>query len=1027
MKTPRLFFLGAPKIELAKQPLALNAKAVALLAYLAVNHDPQPRERILGLLWADSTSDAARKNLRNGLWMIRKTLGDDAITSDDDHLALGTTVWADVREFESLFDLRSANSALAPAPEPKSEILKHTSKIELYRAPLLDGFSLPDASDFEIWLTTERERLAQTHLRALDALGKAQAARGDWHAVIETARRALAHDNLQEPMYRALMRAHAQLGDRSAAMREYNTLRAMLDRELDVTPLPETEALREAIVKDNLGETRVASIAPPQSRAAPANPTPFVGRTTERAALDEEFATAQNGHARIALLVGELGIGKSRLWREWSHTQSGTTLLETRCLASTQALPFAPVLALLNRRSIMAQLCARASAVSPIWLAQIARLLPEIRATLPNLPLLAPLPADEERQRIFEAFAQCLLALGTPLGFFVDDAHWADRATLDWLDYLAHRLRDQRILIGIAYRAEDAPAALIHLVAGWGREDLARRIPLARLTPTESARLIESLGGDPGIAARAQTQSAGNPYFLIELLRAGSSDIPVVLNDLIRARIDALPEAARQVAQAAAILEPDFDFATLRRTSGRDEEETLDALDALLNANVLGERETHYEFSHPLVATIVREGLSGARRAFLHRRAAEALEATQVARLPQIAGRLAAHYAQAGAAPRAAHYAELAADRALTLTSPAEAIDFYRQALALEPTSARHLGLGKALLQSGNLAVAHAAFENALRGFESAGDRAGAARACLNLAEACYPAGRFDEGQAWMQKGLAFLGNVNDPEGHALAHLMLASNPLATGNLSAQAVAHAQEAARIATAQGLSALAARAHFILGNLRAQQGDLAQAIPAFLESVRLAQSIGDDYQQVLGYNNAAYHALLAGDLNAAHAHLAQGFALAQARALKLPWQYLYSTRGEIALAEKNWDEAEQWFARGLTESQAHDNREQSANYHANRALAARGRGDLDAALMLFEQAREQAAALNAAHLQIQIELWLAEVYWERGEGTAAREALARGEARLQGGVREELIAWAKRLRAQFAAAQGQSRNR
>src|SRR5512142_3037304 len=98
--TARLFFLGAPHFEHDGTPAELTAsKAIALLAYLAANPRPQPRDRLLGLLWGDSAEDAARKNLRNHLWTIRRALGDDSLDTLEDRLALGAGAWADVRAF----------------------------------------------------------------------------------------------------------------------------------------------------------------------------------------------------------------------------------------------------------------------------------------------------------------------------------------------------------------------------------------------------------------------------------------------------------------------------------------------------------------------------------------------------------------------------------------------------------------------------------------------------------------------------------------------------------------------------------------------------------------------------------------------------------------------------------------------------------------------------------------------------------------------------------------------------------------
>ncbi|HEX9075387.1 MAG TPA: BTAD domain-containing putative transcriptional regulator, partial [Anaerolineae bacterium] len=239
MPSPHLYLLGAPKFELNRKPVQVgSAKAVALLGYLAATGEPQSRERILGLLWSESAEDAARKNLRNTLWSIRKALGDGVLMSGDDHLSIDKSVWIDVREFEKLV----TPSAISD-PEPA---------IRLFRGDLLEGIDIADAPEFEVWLTGARERLAQLYSRALSTEVESLRDRSDWHGVIDMARRALAHDNLQEPMYRALMQAHGRLGERAEALRQYDTLHSTLERELGVEPLPETQSLRAAILNGSI-------------------------------------------------------------------------------------------------------------------------------------------------------------------------------------------------------------------------------------------------------------------------------------------------------------------------------------------------------------------------------------------------------------------------------------------------------------------------------------------------------------------------------------------------------------------------------------------------------------------------------------------------------------------------------------------------------------------------------------------------------------------------------------------------------
>ena len=127
-------------------------------------------------------------------------------------------------------------------------------------------------------------------------------------------------------MYRALMEAHARLDERPEALRQYDKLHTTLASELGVRPLPETKALRKTIVNGDLRPIESpASLAPPRPQPTPEmdrHPQlPFVGRQAELTAIDQELQLSSNGRARVVLITGELGIGKSRLWQEWSAAQ----------------------------------------------------------------------------------------------------------------------------------------------------------------------------------------------------------------------------------------------------------------------------------------------------------------------------------------------------------------------------------------------------------------------------------------------------------------------------------------------------------------------------------------------------------------------------------------------------------------------------------------------------------------------------------------------------------------------------------
>ena len=1012
-RTPLLEFrfLGAPQILRDQQPFdGLPTKALALLAYLAARRTPQPREHLLALLWPESSTSAAHKNLRNTLWAIRTLLDDVLLVIPDGRLTLADLHQTDIGRFAELAP-PSAQPAmsqqLAHAAATSSEEL--AARLALYRGPLLDGIALHDAAEYELWLTGEREHVQQLYVRGAVALIERYRSAGAWRQMAATADHALTHEPLDEALYRARMEALARAGDRASALRSYDNLRATLERELGVAPLPETEALRTAIVSGVIGPSEPAWLPSPRPRhTTPSSSSrpPLIGRQDARTALDEELARAQCGQARVVLLSGELGIGKTRLWEDWSADLPDTyVVLESQGSEATQALPLIPVLRLLN---LTQPPSARAGDERPrLWEAH-------------TLALSGTGLADSgaEQRRVFEALTRLLAeCVSRPLIVFVDDLHWADHATLGWLAYTVDRLAHEPFLLVGAYRPEDAPAQLARLIATWTRQDVVRRLPLPRLTADEAAALLAALGGNPACSLPISEQSAGNPYFVTELARAGTDGLPMSLVELIQTRLDRLPQATRPLVQAAAVLQLPSDFVTLQQMSGGDEATTLDALDRLLQADILTEHQGRYRFVHPLVGAVVTAGLSSARRGVLHQRAATVLERTGGDRLPQLAGQLLVDYREAGNASKAAGYAELAAEHALTLAASVEAVQFFRTALTLEPTLGRQLGLGRALTQAGELSEARTVFAAARREADAQGDIASTTTACIGEASTLGALGKYDEAAALAEDALATVAHTTDPAMQVLTHLLLAAGPLSRGRALAEAETHFRAALQIVHAHQLNALKPLIAIGLGNLLGQRGDLAGARQILQEASTQAHAAKDYDNATIMQNNLAYYALQDGNLEAAHQHVARGLDLSETHRLRVPRQWLYSTRGEIALAEQAWEQAEGWFQRSLTEAQQLGNQAQIATEHANLGLVRRGRGQLDSALGLLTQARAEAGASGAIYLLIQIDLWLAELHAQRDERKAAHDMLDQAEGQLSGSEFARLRAWATSIRAQI----------
>lgn len=1020
MSTLRLAVLGPLTFTRDTQVVELNiAKVQALLAYLAVTGVPQARDHLLALLWAESAPEAARKNLRNRLWQLRQTLGEEVIVAAGDKLALASTIWTDVSRFVT--DVQAQLQTQTPTADDLEQALA------LWRGPLLDGIQLTEAPEFELWLTTERERLGQLYLRGLAALTVEWQSVGDWPRVATLAQRGLAYDPLQESFHQQLMLAYAHQGARSDALRQYDRLRTLLAQELGIEPLPETVTLHTAILQNEInGQGKRSVSGHPLSvdssqfpASGPHSPvlspqSPFVGRQAQLAALDLAWQQARRGQCRVVLISGELGIGKTRLWQMWAAQLAlDQVTLETRCLNTTQTVPFDPLRRLLSSPQARSHFTQRTVELLPVWRTELLQLAPGLQQgmTMPEGSALGAVAATptEERGLLAEALTQFLRSFhAQPLIFFLDDLHWADEATLNWLLYLTDRMAREPLLLISAYRPEDASPTLTRLVAQWQRDGLLQRLPLPHLTAKEATALLTSLGSNETMADYLYTQSGGNPYYLTQLSDVAVDGIPAPLADLVQARLSYLPTNLQPVLQAAAVLEPAIDVDILRQTSQRNEEEILDAVDGLLAARVLVERADTYEFAHPLVASVVREGLNNSRRKLLHRRAAEGLTARYAEQLPTVAGQLARHYSEAGERTEAAHFAEMAGEEALRIGAANEAVAFYQQAYTLAPTPARQLGIGLSLmLLPGKMTEARTAMQQGLEAFEAQGNCSGRIKAGLHLAASYLATQDGAQVLAWARRVLPDLETVEDIALHASAHYLMGTAKFRNNYSLSEAAIHYAEATRLATVHQLeSDIALMSWFEWGNLYLEQGNYPLAIEKFQQAHRVAQAGKSVLFEALSLNNLAYATLLTGAVDAARAISNTGLALVETYALLSAQQYFYSTRGEIALAAGALAEATTYFQQALALAEKYANATFAANLRAHLGRVAQARGAFDEALSLLTTAQAAVTGNTAHHLQSQIDLWLAELYLARGEHGAAENSVRRAEARLTNGQHHAL---------------------
>lgn len=284
----------------------------ALLYRLVADSQPVPREHLCFLLWPDTPESSARRNLTGLLSHLRRTLPTpQMLLTEKEQVWLDSNyVWSDVKVFQRLSAMEK--------PSGRTKALEQA--VGLYRGPFLDGFYLPDSPEFEMWAALERQTWERLYLEALASLIEEQAARGEYAAAIAYARRYLATDDLAEEIHRRLIELYATSGDRSAALRQYDQCLTILERELGVDPLPETQSAYRAVL-DGSPSPGTAPLVEPTWTTLPRLDVPLIGREDAIGRLVEAFARARAGHGGVVLISGEAGIGKSRLMQEFATRQ----------------------------------------------------------------------------------------------------------------------------------------------------------------------------------------------------------------------------------------------------------------------------------------------------------------------------------------------------------------------------------------------------------------------------------------------------------------------------------------------------------------------------------------------------------------------------------------------------------------------------------------------------------------------------------------------------------------------------------
>ena len=478
------------------------------------------------------------------------------------------------------------------------------------------------------------------------------------------------------------------------------------------------EALGEREVKGKQEPVEVYRAIAPSTRrtrfdvSAERGLTPFVGRDRELELLIDAFERAQGGRGQAFSIVSEAGIGKSRLLYEFRKavTSADVMFLEGRCLSYSRGIAYHPFIDILK-----ANFDIRETDVDSEIREKVKRGLKILgideASTLPYLLELfsvkdsgidkIPMSPETRKDRIMEV-CKVITLKGSeirPLITAYEDLHWVDKSSEEVLKYILESIPGARVLMIFTYRPE--------FVHTWGGKSYHSQVNLNRLSNRESLAMVTNLLDTEDIDTDLEDlileKTEGVPFFIEEFIRSLNDlkiierednkcrlakdvqtvTIPSTIQDLIMARVDSLPEGAKQVLQTGSVIEREFTYELIKRVTGLPEQELLSHLSVLKDSELLYERgiypESTYIFKHSLTREVVYDSILSRKKKNLHEEIGNAIEEVYAERIEEQYELLVHHYGLAEDWEKAVHFGRLAAEKAHKFGQFQQAVALYEQ------------------------------------------------------------------------------------------------------------------------------------------------------------------------------------------------------------------------------------------------------------------------------------------------------------------------------------------------------------
>jgi DNA-binding SARP family transcriptional activator/tetratricopeptide (TPR) repeat protein len=939
-----------------------GVKARALVARLLIDRNLIVSvDRLVDSLWSDH-GRGAEIALRSTISRLRKRLReaggseDLIVTRAPGYLLNAPADVTDVFRFERL--VAEGRRQLARGrPSECTRLLQEAEEMwrgQAYSEVRDEPFARAEARRLEELLLSAKE----TRIDAGLTLGLQQALVGELETLT-------AANPMRERLWSQRMLTLYRSGRQAEALRVFQDLRSVLVDELGIEPGHDVTWMEQAILAQDPAldypvppeRTEAALVEVPAEVAAAGRPVmvppgvdegPLVGRAGESAELARWWSGARQSYARVLLVDGDSGVGKTRLVAELARQAEagGAVVLWGRC-DEDPVVPFQPFAEALSRyfHSVSADRISR----MPEWqLSELSRLVVRLREYAPGAEE-DPSEPESDRFRFFEAVTATLeeFAARTPILIVVDDLHWADQPTLLLLRHVLRSFdRDNLGMVGMWIDTEVPPHHRLRAVLADFRMD--RRVDtvhLRGLSRDAVEQLLRDSKAPPGLAAELYDLTDGNPLFLDEMIRqlsyrdASSADgetpvppdlsPPEAIRELVARRVSRQSEDVIYLLQAAAVAGREFEAGIVAEAAELGPSQRLDAFDLAEESRLLhrvGDAGNRYSFTHALVREAIYGELLRGRRVRYHHKIAVATERAHGGDLDEYVNELAHHFymgAPLADADKALRYSVSAGERSLRLLAFEEAVEHFSRGLEVaellgdqDPTARCDalLALAEAQNRAGDTAGADANFERAAAMARTTGDAERLALAALRAGPLSYMGivGANAEQVRLLEEARSMLP---DADSHLRAMvtarlglvMVYAADSPALGvrkralELNTQSVAMAR---RLGDRNALGyALNARMHALWGIDPAPE-----RLAVGTELGEIAEDVGDDLLALHAHVWRVRELLAQGDVDAAGDERRRFVARDSGPAHPLALAYAYNVEAMMALVAGDFEEAD-----------------------------------------------------------------------------------------------------------------------